>query len=221
MRNHKWKIIWSIVIIALLVFTYWWGGNSPSLHGWTVKRPPPKTEQTMTMTESTTIKAPKSIEKETTQPKAKEETPVPVDNTTSQNTCTLSINCGTILNNMELLADEKRSIIPPNGVILSETTVDIKQGDTVFDVLLRETTNRKIHMEFTPNPLLNSSYIEGIANIYEFECGELSGWMYRVNGVFPGYGSSSYGVKNGDKIEWIFTCDVGYDVGGGGITNNR
>jgi hypothetical protein len=69
-------------------------------------------------------------------------------------------------------------------------------------------------MEFEATPSLSSNYIEGIANIYEFDCGELSGWMYRVNGSFPNLGSSSYELKAGDRVEWVYTCDLGRDVGG-------
>ena len=59
-----------------------------------------------------------------------------------------------------------------------------------------------------------SVYVQGINHLYEFSCGELSGWMYKVNGVFPNYGCSKYVLKNGDKIEWVYTCDLGRDVGG-------
>lgn len=63
-------------------------------------------------------------------------------------------------------------------------------------------------------PVFNSAYIEGIANIYELDCGELSGWMYSVNGSFPNYGCSKYTLTNNDKIEWVYTCNLGIDVGG-------
>ena len=62
--------------------------------------------------------------------------------------------------------------------------------------------------------MYNSAYIEGINNLYEFDCGELSGWMYKVNGWFPNYGCSRYQLKEGDVIEWVYTCDLGVDVGG-------
>ncbi len=45
--------------------------------------------------------------------------------------------------------------------------------------------------------------------------GNLSGWMYSVNGWFPNYGCSRYALKDGDIVEWRYTCDLGYDVGGG------
>ena len=57
-------------------------------------------------------------------------------------------------------------------------------------------------MEFEDTPMYNSAYIEGINNLYEFDCGELSGWMYKVNGWFPNYGCSRYQLKEGDTIEW-------------------
>ena len=70
----------------------------------------------------------------------------------------------------------------------------------MFNVLVREMKRNKIHMEFENTPIYNSAYIEGIANLYEFDCGELSGWMYKVNDWFPNYGCSRYQLKAGDRI---------------------
>ncbi len=134
--------------------------------------------------------------------------------------CTLSISCATVFDNLDMLDEEKIPYIPQNGVIFEKKTVQINEGDTVFDLLLRETKNNGIHLEFTKTPTLNSAYIEGIANIYEFDCGELSGWMYRVNGAFPQYGSSSYTINPDDNIEWVYTCSFGQDVGGDYLKNN-
>ncbi len=69
-------------------------------------------------------------------------------------------------------------------------------------------------MEFSFTPMYNSVYIEGINNLYEFDVGELSGWMYKVNNWFPNYVASRYVVKEGDNIEWVYTCNLGADVGG-------
>lgn len=127
--------------------------------------------------------------------------------------CTMSISCATILSNRDKLAPEKAGIIPSDGVIYAERSVEFDEGETVFDLLLRETRANKIHMEYVDTPAYNSAYIEGIANIYEFDCGSLSGWIYRVNGVSPGYGCSRYVLKNGDRVEWIYSCDLGRDAG--------
>lgn len=128
--------------------------------------------------------------------------------------CTLSVRCDTILNNLSKFNKEKVDYVPKNGIIYAEKEVKFYEGESVFNLLSREMKQNKIHMEFENTPIYKSAYIEGIANIYEFDCGELSGWMYKVNGEFPNYGCSHYILKNGDKVEWIYTCDLGADVGG-------
>lgn len=129
-------------------------------------------------------------------------------------TCTLSVRCDTILENIGWFDNEKVDIVPKDGVIFAEKTVTFYEGESVFNLLMREMKRNKIHLEFENTPIYNSAYIEGIANIYEFDCGELSGWMYKVNDWFPNYGSSRYQLKAGDKVEWVYTCDLGIDVGG-------
>ena len=129
-------------------------------------------------------------------------------------TCTMSVRCDTIFNNISWLDTEKRELLPEDGVIFPEQSVKFYDGESVFNLLVREMKRNKIHMEFESTPVYNSAYIEGIGNIYEFDCGELSGWMYRVNGWFPNYGCSRYQLKNGDRVEWVYTCDLGVDVGG-------
>ncbi len=129
-------------------------------------------------------------------------------------TCTVSITCATILDNMGNLAKGKEEVVPADGVIMSPKTVAFEQGDTVFDALASVTKVQKIHMEFTTTPIYKSAYIEGINNIYEFDCGELSGWMYKVNGEFPSRGCSAYELSDGDMVEWIYSCSLGSDIGG-------
>ncbi|MDR1247648.1 MAG: DUF4430 domain-containing protein [Clostridiales Family XIII bacterium] len=128
-------------------------------------------------------------------------------------TCTLSVRCDTILDNMKLIDKEKHELVPADGVIFPATTVNFNDGESVFNILQREMKRAKIHMEFENTPIYNSAYIEGINNLYEFDVGELSGWMYKVNGWYPNYGCSRYQVKDGDLIEWNYTCDLGRDLG--------
>jgi hypothetical protein len=129
-------------------------------------------------------------------------------------TCTLSVRCDTILDNMKYLAPEKVELAPEDGVIFPAVEVTFYEGESVFNILQREMKKAKIHMDFRNTPLYNSAYIRGINNLYEFDCGELSGWMYKVNGWFPNYGASRYQLKAGDVVEWVYTCDLGRDVGG-------
>lgn len=130
-------------------------------------------------------------------------------------TCTIQIRCDTILNNMGNLTAGKSAYVPSNGVILATSTVQFTDGETVFDVLKRACSYAGIQLEYSWTPMYNSYYIEGINNLYEFDCGNESGWMYKVNGWFPNYGCSSYPLKGGDTIVWCYTCNgLGADVGG-------
>lgn len=133
-----------------------------------------------------------------------------VDNTLK---CTFSISCATVLNNMDKLHKSKKEIIPDDGWILKPVTVTFNEGESVFDVLKQVCKDNKIQLEFSFTPIYNSAYIEGINNLYEFDCGSISGWTYKVNDWFPNYGCSRYEVKNGDVIELLFTCNNGADVG--------
>ena len=130
-------------------------------------------------------------------------------------TCTLSINCSSILNNMGKLTKGKESLVPSDGRILNLTDVEFEAGNTVFYILQRELQKRNMHIEFSTSPMYGSVYMEGICNLYEFDCGELSGWMYSVNGVFPSCSCSQYTLSDGDAIAWVYTCDLGNDAGKG------
>ena len=129
-------------------------------------------------------------------------------------TCTFSISCATILDNIKDLDPEKVELVPEDGWLMEPEAVTFQEGESVFDVLLRGCREQTIHMEYENTPIYNSAYIEGIGNLYEFDCGELSGWMYSVNGWFPNYGCSRYQLRDGDVVEWVYTCDLGMDVGG-------
>ncbi len=134
----------------------------------------------------------------------------------AENTCTLTVRCDAAVGKVN---SDKEGIVPSDGLIFPETKAEIKDGDSVFDILLREMQSHKIHMEFSKTPAYDNIYIEGIGNLYEFDCGELSGWMYRVNGEFPKYGCSEFKVSPGDKIEFLYTCNLGRDIGGSNAAN--
>lgn len=131
--------------------------------------------------------------------------------------CTLSISCAAALAHLDALG-EKAELVPADGVLRAASAVEFTEGESVFALLRRVCRAEKIHMEFSEAPLYGSAYIEGIGNLYEFDCGEGSGWMYRVNGAFPRVGCSQYTLQAGDEVEWVYTCDFGADVGGGEVS---
>lgn len=132
-------------------------------------------------------------------------------------TVTISIRCDTVLDNYSDLdpALQSEKYVPADGVILPPTEYVLRPGDTVYDILDRAVRYNKIQMEYqgADENSYGSVYIRGIHYLYEFSCGPLSGWMYRVDGNFPNFGCSKYELCDGQVIEWIYTCDLGQDVG--------
>lgn len=128
-----------------------------------------------------------------------------------ENIVTMHIRCDTAV--AKGMADDPKwqGIVPKSGVILATTKFKIKEGDTVLDVLIMAKEQYKFQMSYRGNEA--SAYIEGINNLYEFDGGRWSGWMYSVNGWYPNYGAGVYVLKGGDVIEWNYTCDLGKDLG--------
>lgn len=126
----------------------------------------------------------------------------------------ITVRCDTILDNMDNLNPAKAEFVPEDGEILPMVSVYFYEGETVFEVLKRVCEISGIQLEYSWTPLYGSYYIEGINNLYEFDCGNESGWMYKVNEWFPNYGCSSYELVDGDVIVWCYTCNgLGADVG--------
>lgn len=133
--------------------------------------------------------------------------------TVKKNTVTFTIRCDTAVNNGMDKEAKWAGIVPSSGCILPVTTMEFEEGETVFDLLCTIRDTYKLQMEYTGTN--GGQYIQGINNLYEFDGGRWSGWMYCVNGWYPNYGCGQYVVKSGDVIEWNYTCDLGCDLENG------
>lgn len=126
------------------------------------------------------------------------------DDTDGDFTVTMSISCDTIKGR-----DKVNSYIPDDGVILDKTEFKASEGDTVYDILML--ANKKYGIPIDNTGAQGAAYIAAINYLYEFDYGDLSGWMYRVNGVLPEVGCQSCTVSDGDEIEWLYTTNIGKD----------
>lgn len=135
--------------------------------------------------------------------------------TEESETVFLTIRSDTALKHLDRIDPKIQKHIPSTGVILEETEYVLRPKDTAFDIVNRAARYNKIQMEYQGANLniYKSVYIQGINYLYEFSCGPQSGWMYAVNGEFPNYGLSKYRLKDGDKIEVLYTCELGKDLG--------
>ncbi|MBT9685292.1 DUF4430 domain-containing protein [Pseudoflavonifractor sp. MCC625] len=171
---------------------------------------PPVTTTETPPAETNSTEPPSPVTDEPEQELAPTETPALE---VERHICTIEIRCDTVVDTSKLENQAVAPYVPASGVILVTTEMEFSPGESVFDVLLRATRDSNIHMEFRDDSLYSGKYIEGINYLYEMDGGPLSGWMYKVNGQFPNYGCAAYKVNDGDAIVWMYTCDLGMDVG--------
>ena len=124
--------------------------------------------------------------------------------TSSTITCRVTIECKKILSNMDKLDEGHTDFVPPDGYILNNASVTVKNGATAYDAVKKACDENSIILNST-----NSSYgvyIAGFNYIDEKDCGSSSGWLYSVNGKMPGKSCGKYTVQNGDSIVFSYTC---------------
>lgn len=126
------------------------------------------------------------------------------EKTDTVGTVTISVRCDT------LAQDEKPEYIPEDCIILDDTTFAVAEGDTVYDILME--ASRRCDFQVDNRGAAGNAYIAGIEYLYEFDYGDLSGWMYKVDGEFPDVGCQSYALHGGETIEWLYTKNIGKDL---------
>lgn len=128
-------------------------------------------------------------------------------------TVTFSADCRTVLGRMDDIDEvvNPASVIPADGVVIPACEVSVPEGGTAFDALTAAARAEKVRVDYTGSSY--GVYVSGIGYIYEFGFGSLSGWMYRVNGEFPNVSAGNYVLSEGDAVEFVYTCDLGADVG--------
>lgn len=124
--------------------------------------------------------------------------------TSSEINCSITIECKSILDNMDDLKSGHEKYVPKNGIMLDNYKATLKSKSTVYDLLKKACNDKGI--TYTAKDTMYSVYIVGINNIDEKDCGKDSGWMYSVNGSFPNVSADSKRLKDGDKVVFTYTC---------------
>lgn len=122
-------------------------------------------------------------------------------------TVTFSVDCRNAINYGILSQGSFAQVLPADGIILSTSAITVKDGESVMSALKKILKENRINFSIS-----SSGYVRMIGGLSEKNCGDLSGWMYKVNGVFPSVSTKSYPLKDGDKVEFVYTCNLGGDV---------
>ncbi len=118
-------------------------------------------------------------------------------------TVTISVRCDTIVGKSD------KEYVPDDGIIIDDSFL-IEENETVFDILVEAAKKHSIQLDYSGTP--GTVYISGINYIYEFDFGDLSGWMYLVNSEKPSVGCDGYVLSDGDSIEFLYSCEMGNDL---------
>ena len=127
-------------------------------------------------------------------------------------TGTVTIDCTSILGNMDVLDGNLHGYVPSSGYIVKGQSFRLKEGANAYMALQTVCKELDIQLDASFTPLYNSYYIKGIGYLYEKSAGRKSGWLYRVNGEIPKVGISAYTLEEGDQITFMYTCNGGNDV---------
>ena len=119
-------------------------------------------------------------------------------------TVTMEIRCDVILG----LPGSER--FPADGVILPETAFAIDENENALTLLYDavRANSLQIEVDGVSGDVVETAYVRGIASLYEFDFGDLSGWTYLVNGERPSVGCGAYTLHDGDKVVWAYTVSL-------------
>lgn len=117
-------------------------------------------------------------------------------------TVTFSVDCSTAV----AAGNETAQAISSDGIILKPMSIVLEEGATPFDAL------QKSGLVVSYSRDVFGVFIKSIQSLAVNACGSESGWLYSVNGTYPGRSCSKYTLKDGDVVCWRYTCENGADV---------
>ena len=88
------------------------------------------------------------------------------------------------------------------------------EGATVYHALIKALDEAGMSQVGAESGYVRSISKDG-KTLSEFDNGENSGWLYKVNGDLPDVGLTSYAIKDGDRIVWYYTDDWTLDPDAG------
>ena len=130
-----------------------------------------------------------------------------------------------VYNITDLAHDENGRVEVPKGSIclsiygkdgekiISEKFVDSDYKKNISVADLSKDICRQLNIPIVFSGVGTMVYCQGINNLFEFDNGAESGWLYSVNGEFQSVSCGAYILKDGDYVEWRYTLDLGKDVG--------
>lgn len=118
---------------------------------------------------------------------------------------TVAADCSAVLASMDRIDENinPSSVIPLDGIVIAECETATEEGATAFDALIAAAREQRVAVDYVGS--LYGVYVRGIGHIYEFGFGDMSGWVYKVNGETPNVSAGEFVLSEGDRVEFIYT----------------
>ena len=116
--------------------------------------------------------------------------------------CTVTVDAREVMLSSTMVAKEAVDKLGGKLPDLEKLSVGFAEGETVQQVVLRTLQEQKLQYEQD-----SSGFLCAIGSLYNGDAGELSGWLYTVNGEQPMVASSDYAVQEGDEIRFFYTIN--------------
>lgn len=119
-------------------------------------------------------------------------------------TVTMEIRCDAVCG----LSGSER--YPSDGIMMPLTEFSISEDETALELLYDAVKAYQLQIEVdgVSGDTVSTAYVRGIASLYEFDFGDLSGWTYTVNGERPSVGCGACPVHDGDCIVWYYSLEL-------------
>ena len=116
----------------------------------------------------------------------------------------LTIDATRAYNNASLPQNIKDGL-QNEGMLITNAMLTLSEGKTVAETF---SLLRTYDIVIVSESGAAGTFVTSIQGLENGACGAAS-----VNGEFPSEGIDSIELHNGDKVEWLFSCDGGADVG--------
>ena len=83
----------------------------------------------------------------------------------------------------------------------TSTEVEVDEGATVYDALVA--TGADVNASDSDYGM----YVQGIGGLAGGDFGDMSGWMFEVNGEMAEVGCSQYELSDGDVVTWTYVTE--------------
>ncbi len=99
------------------------------------------------------------------------------------------------------------TLLQRDGLLFPPTRLAYIEGETVDELLTRAAKSAGFTVD------REAGYVRGIAGIYEKAYGEMSGWIFTVNGEMPMDSALECILSPGDRVEWRYSTDLLSEMG--------